>query len=127
MRKITFSVATQEAMKEEMQRDKNVFLMGEDIARQGGIFGQQLIHGSQVIHHLIAHGLFQGRNIRFRKRLSSAAASVQLWPVCVLSSICILLTLSAYRWMKSSIRWQRPVTCLADRPRYLLYCVLLMA
>lgn len=40
MRKITFSVATQEAMREEMQRDKNVFLMGEDIARQGGIFGQ---------------------------------------------------------------------------------------
>ena len=30
---------------------------------QGGIFGQQLIHGSQVIHHLIAHGFFQGRNI----------------------------------------------------------------
>ena len=40
MRKITFSVATQEAMREEMARDKNVFLMGEDIARQGGIFGQ---------------------------------------------------------------------------------------
>ena len=32
MRQITFSAATQEAMREEMQRDKNVFLMGEDIA-----------------------------------------------------------------------------------------------
>lgn len=40
MRQITFSVATQEAMREEMQRDETVFLMGEDIARQGGIFGQ---------------------------------------------------------------------------------------
>lgn len=40
MRQITFSAATQEAMREEMKRDRNVFLMGEDIARQGGIFGQ---------------------------------------------------------------------------------------
>ena len=40
MRNVTFSVATQEAMREEMQRDSKVFLMGEDIARQGGIFGQ---------------------------------------------------------------------------------------
>ena len=40
MRQITFSVATQEAMREEMQRDETVFLMGEDIARQGGSFGQ---------------------------------------------------------------------------------------
>ena len=29
-----------EAMAEEMARDQRVFLMGEDIARQGGIFGQ---------------------------------------------------------------------------------------
>lgn len=40
MRKITFSEATLEAMTEEMQRDDRVFVMGEDIARQGGIFGQ---------------------------------------------------------------------------------------
>ncbi|BCV23514.1 alpha-ketoacid dehydrogenase subunit beta [Gelria sp. Kuro-4] len=40
MREITFSEATQEAMAEEMERDSRVFLMGEDIARQGGIFGQ---------------------------------------------------------------------------------------
>lgn len=39
-RKITFSQATLEAMREEMNRDKDVFIMGEDIARQGGIFGQ---------------------------------------------------------------------------------------
>lgn len=40
MREITFSQATLEAMAEEMRRDKCVFVMGEDIARQGGIFGQ---------------------------------------------------------------------------------------
>jgi pyruvate dehydrogenase E1 component beta subunit len=37
---MTFSAATLEAMQEEMQRDPSVFLMGEDIAKQGGIFGQ---------------------------------------------------------------------------------------
>jgi len=40
MRDITFSQATLEAMDEEMSRDDTVFIMGEDIARQGGIFGQ---------------------------------------------------------------------------------------
>ncbi len=39
-RVITFAAATLEAMVEEMARDPRVFLMGEDIARQGGIFGQ---------------------------------------------------------------------------------------
>ena len=37
---MTFSDATLEAMQEEMRRDATVFLMGEDIAKQGGIFGQ---------------------------------------------------------------------------------------
>ena len=40
MREITFSQATLEAMDEEMTHDETVFVMGEDIARQGGIFGQ---------------------------------------------------------------------------------------
>ncbi|MCS6867765.1 MAG: alpha-ketoacid dehydrogenase subunit beta [Thermus sp.] len=40
MREITFAEATREAMEEEMARDPAVFLMGEDIAKQGGIFGQ---------------------------------------------------------------------------------------
>ncbi|MDR1873647.1 MAG: alpha-ketoacid dehydrogenase subunit beta [Synergistaceae bacterium] len=40
MKNITFSQATLEAMEEEMTRDPSVFVMGEDIARQGGIFGQ---------------------------------------------------------------------------------------
>lgn len=40
MRKITFSEATREAMAEEMEKDPTIFIMGEDLARQGGIFGQ---------------------------------------------------------------------------------------
>lgn len=40
MRTITFSEATLEAMREEMRRDPTVFVYGEDIVRQGGIFGQ---------------------------------------------------------------------------------------
>ena len=40
MRTISFSQATLEAMQEEMARDEKVFVMGEDIVRQGGIFGQ---------------------------------------------------------------------------------------
>jgi|SRR5579872_1015127 len=40
MRTISFAEATLEAMREEMRRDETVFVMGEDIAKQGGIFGQ---------------------------------------------------------------------------------------
>jgi len=40
VREISFAQATLEAMIEEMERDEAVFVMGEDIARQGGIFGQ---------------------------------------------------------------------------------------
>lgn len=40
MREITFSQATLEAMREEMRRDETVFVYGEDICAQGGIFGQ---------------------------------------------------------------------------------------
>lgn len=40
MKEINFAEATLEAMQEEMRRDPGVFVMGEDIARQGGIFGQ---------------------------------------------------------------------------------------
>lgn len=36
---ITFSQAIKEALQEEMRKDKNVFLMGEDIGIYGGAFG----------------------------------------------------------------------------------------
>ena len=40
MRKLTFAQATCEAMAETMEKDDKIFVMGEDLARQGGIFGQ---------------------------------------------------------------------------------------
>ena len=40
MRKLTFAQATLEAMAEEMKKDDKVYVIGEDIARQGGVFGQ---------------------------------------------------------------------------------------
>ncbi len=39
MREITYWQALQEALREEMQRDPSVFLMGEDIGVYGGAFG----------------------------------------------------------------------------------------
>ena len=39
MREITFSEALGEAILEEMERDPTIFTYGEDIAKQGGIFG----------------------------------------------------------------------------------------
>jgi pyruvate dehydrogenase E1 component beta subunit len=38
MRKTTYIQAINEAMREEMRRDANVFLIGEDIGRYGGLF-----------------------------------------------------------------------------------------
>ncbi|KJS19695.1 MAG: pyruvate dehydrogenase [Clostridiaceae bacterium BRH_c20a] len=40
MREMNMAEATLEAMIEEMRQDDNVFVLGEDIASQGGIFGQ---------------------------------------------------------------------------------------
>ena len=40
MKKITYAKAISEAIDEEMQRDKNVILLGEDIGIKGGNFGQ---------------------------------------------------------------------------------------
>jgi pyruvate/2-oxoglutarate/acetoin dehydrogenase E1 component/TPP-dependent pyruvate/acetoin dehydrogenase alpha subunit len=39
MRKIDFRTALQEAAREEMQRDENVFIMGEDVGLYGGAYG----------------------------------------------------------------------------------------
>lgn len=38
MREITYRDAVREALREEMQRDERVFLLGEDIAHYGGVF-----------------------------------------------------------------------------------------
>lgn len=39
MKTITYAQAVQEAMSEEMRRDENIFLLGEDIGAYGGAFG----------------------------------------------------------------------------------------
>ena len=39
MKEITYAQAINDAMCEEMQRDENVFMMGEDIAEYCGAFG----------------------------------------------------------------------------------------
>jgi len=39
MRKITYLSALNEALCEEMERDKDIFLIGEDIGKYGGVFG----------------------------------------------------------------------------------------
>ena len=38
MKDIFYCEALQEAMREEMQRDEGVFILGEDIGRMGGTF-----------------------------------------------------------------------------------------
>jgi len=38
-RELTMAAAISEAIAQEMQRDENVFVMGEDVAKYGGIFG----------------------------------------------------------------------------------------
>ena len=40
MKKITYAKAISEAIDEEMERDRNVILMGEDVGIKGGNFGQ---------------------------------------------------------------------------------------
>lgn len=42
MREITYAQAIKEAMSEEMRKDENVFLMGEDVGVYGGAFGVSL-------------------------------------------------------------------------------------
>ena len=39
MREITYVQALVEAMREEMQRDEHVFIMGEDVGLYGGAYG----------------------------------------------------------------------------------------
>ncbi|HWU39787.1 MAG TPA: alpha-ketoacid dehydrogenase subunit beta, partial [Candidatus Acidoferrum sp.] len=38
MRELTYREAIREALREEMRRDRNVFILGEDVATAGGVF-----------------------------------------------------------------------------------------
>ncbi|WP_373089051.1 pyruvate dehydrogenase complex E1 component subunit beta [Sneathiella sp.] len=60
-RNLTYSQAINEAMKQEMERDENVILIGEDVGKTGGIFGltrdlQQIFGGERVRDTPIAEG-----------------------------------------------------------------------
>lgn len=99
MRKITFSQATQEAMAETMAKDPTVFAMGEDLARQGGIFGQfkglpQQFPG-RIIDTPISETFIIGGGVG-----AALAGAVPWWT-------CTSPTSSACPWTRSSTRWQR--------------------
>lgn len=53
MKKITYCQAIMEAQMEEMKRDKNVFILGEDVEAFGGGFGQCIgLHKNLVLIEL---------------------------------------------------------------------------
>ncbi len=65
MRTITFAEAVREALYEEMDRDKTVFLMGEDIGIYGGAFGvtaglQERFGSERVVETPISENSFVG-------------------------------------------------------------------
>ena len=89
MRKLTFAQATLEAMAEEMKKDDKVYVIGEDIARQGGVFGQfkglsQEFPG-RVIDSPISETFIIGGGV---------GAAIPWW-------ICTSRTSSASAWMRS--------------------------
>lgn len=96
---ITFGEATREAMLEEMRADERVFVYGEDIAKQGGIFGQ-----------------FAGMKDEFPERVLdtpiSETALVGAKPVIDLHFADFI----GIAWTRCSTRWPRRTTCSADRP-----------
>lgn len=82
MREITFAEAYAEGMKEEMQRDPHIFVIGTDIRIRGGHFGQLKGIGEQfghkrVIDTPISEAAMMG--------LSLGAAMTGLRPVCDLN------------------------------------------
>lgn len=118
MRKLSFSMATCEAMAEEMALDDKIFVMGEDLARQGGIFGQfkglpEKFPG-RVIDTPISETFIIGGGVG--AALAGAARSL----------ICTLPTSSASAWMRFSTRWPRSAICSAGRQRCRWFCALPM-
>jgi pyruvate/2-oxoglutarate/acetoin dehydrogenase E1 component len=70
--RITYREAMRQALREALQRDPRVFLMGEDVGRYGGCFA-------------VSKGLLEEfgpdrvRDTPFPSRLSSAPVSAQPW------------------------------------------------
>lgn len=65
MREISYSEAIYEALREEMERDPSVFVMGEDVATFGGVFGvtrdlHQIFGEGRVMDTPISEGAIVG-------------------------------------------------------------------
>lgn len=110
MRTITFGQATLEAMSEEMKKDPTVFVMGEDLARQGGIFGQFAGLADEfpgrVIDTPISETFLAGGGV--------GAALAGARPVVDLH----YADFAVYVWMRYLTRWQRQDICQVDRLRF---------
>lgn len=76
MKEITYAQAINDAMCEEMQRDENVFMMGEDIAEYCGAFG--VSRGM-----LEKFGKDRIMNTPSPSRPTSVPASAPPWRACV--------------------------------------------
>lgn len=114
MRTITFAQATLEAMAVTMEEDPAVFVMGEDIARQGGIFGQFKDLARQfpdrVIDTPISETFIVGGGV--------GAALAGARPVVDMHYADFL----SVAMDECSTRWQRRGSCSAVRPKCPLCC-----
>ena len=75
MRDLTFREALREALREEMKRDPNVFMMGEEIAEYGGSYKV-----SQGLLEEFGHERI--RNTPLAEAAIAGAALVRRWWAC---------------------------------------------
>ena len=79
MPRLTLREAISEALREEMQRDPNVFIMGEEVGEWGGTYAVT----KGFLEEFKAKDVFVTH--RFLKWSSPVPQLVQQWPVCDLS------------------------------------------
>ena len=109
MRELTYWQALQEALREEMQRDPRVFLMGEDIGAYGGAFGvtRGLLDGVRPGARAL-HADLRGHHRRRRHRRGAS-------PACGRWSRSCSWTSSPWPWTSSSTTPPSSATCTARR------------
>ncbi len=79
MAEISYREALNQALREEMNRDERVFIIGEEVGYSGGVF--------QVTEGLLAvYGEQRVRDAPFRNSRSSALESAPRWVGCAPSS-----------------------------------------
>ena len=87
MKEITYAQAINEAISEEMRRDENVFMMGEDIGLYCGAFGVsrgmiQEFGGDRIMDTPIAEQAYVGAGV-MKLSCFSAVIPVRGWNQCV--------------------------------------------